>query len=96
MNVIKIPATTDTKPIDDKIKGILSRGNIACFTNWITGVVKHVTKWNPAELGDLTASYSTGSTKYVCPYSFQYDITEIKKAKKTKKTKKARKTKKNT
>lgn len=65
------------KDIEEKIKSILERGNIVCFTNKITGVIKHVTEWNIDKDGDLTASYSTGNSKYVCPFALEYEISEI-------------------
>ena len=68
---------TDQCPkIDQKIKDILSRGKVVVFTNKITNTKKYVTKWNQDDLGDLEADYSTGATKFVCPYSLQNTITE--------------------
>ena len=72
-------AHRDTAPIDARIKGILARGKVVCFTNRFTGTVKHVDRWNPDDMGDLTACYSTGGTKFVCPYAVEYDITELPK-----------------
>lgn len=69
----------NTEPIDQKIKDILARGKTVCFTNVKTGVIKHVTEWNLDQDGDLTASYSTGATKYVCPYAVEYEISELEK-----------------
>lgn len=74
---MKIVLANPTAGIDKKVKAIIKRGNIACFTNKITGVVKKVKEWNSDKNGDLTAFYSTGSTKYVCPYAVEYEISEI-------------------
>jgi len=76
-----ILAKPNKKEIDSQIKDIISRGNIVCFTNTLNGIIKHVTEWNQDDMGDLTASYSTGATKYVCPYALEYDITEIQREK---------------
>jgi len=77
--MITVCSHKNTKEIDTKIKDILNRGNIVCFTNKLTGTVKHVTEWNMDEDGDLTASYSSGNSLYVCPYAIEYEITEIEK-----------------
>ena len=74
-----ILASPNTEIIDKKIKDILARGNIVCFTNKITGTVKHVTEWNQDAEGDLIASYSTGSNNFVCTYAIEYEISEIEK-----------------
>lgn len=62
--------------IDSKIKEILGRGKIVVFTNRDTGVTKYLTEWNQDEMGDLTAEYSTGASKFICIYCPQYVITE--------------------
>ena len=77
IDVLAHGTSADTDAIDTKIKAMLARGSTVCFTNRFSGVVKHVTEWNPDENGDLVASYSTGTTKFVCPYACEYDITEI-------------------
>jgi len=74
--LIVVPVLTDTLPIEAKIKDILKRGKVVCFTNIINGIVKYVDTWNMDETGDLTAFYSSGATKFVCPFSVEYEITE--------------------
>jgi hypothetical protein len=63
--------------IENKIKDILARGKIVCFTNKINGIVKYVNEWNLDEWGDLTAFKSTGKSMFVCPFAVEYDITEV-------------------
>lgn len=60
----------------DKIKAILTRGNVVCFTGG-NGIKKYVTEWNEDSDGDLTADYSTGQSKFVCPVALAYVISEI-------------------
>lgn len=67
----------DTTKLEARLKDILARGKAIKFTNRHNGVVKVVTEWNIDKDGDLLAETSTGTTKYVCPYSPQYEITEI-------------------
>ena len=71
-------AHRDTESIDKKCKAIIERGNIIRFLRRVGGtVVKHVSKWEPDDLGDLTADWSNGATLCVCPYAAHYDIEEI-------------------
>ena len=65
--------------ITKKIKDILNRGHIVCFRNILTDTKKYVTEWNMDQDGDLTATYSTGQSKFVCPYAIEYEITEVEK-----------------
>jgi hypothetical protein len=69
---------TETKEIDDKIREILSRGKIVRFTNVFIGITKDVREWNQDDMGDFTAfRRSGGQTDFVCPYSTQYEISEV-------------------
>ena len=63
--------------LEKKIKAILKRGNIVCFTHKINGIVKHLNEWNIDDMGDLKAFYSTGHSPYIAWDVGQYDITEI-------------------
>ena len=76
--IVNAPAVNPAlnESIDNKIKEILSRGKVVVFTNRLNHVKKFLTKWNPDDMGDLEADYSTGATKFICPYCDQYDITE--------------------
>ena len=72
----EILAHLNTDEVRGKIQEILSRGKVVVFTNILTGTKKFVTRWNPDADGDLFADYSTGSTRYVCPYAVEYEISE--------------------
>lgn len=68
------------KAVLDRVRAIIERGNIARFTNTISGCVKDVNEFNLDEDGDLTAfrTEGQGASKYVCPTAVQYEITEVK------------------
>lgn len=81
MNEIDTAALSGTA-LDDRerlIKDILARGEIAVFTNIITGKVKKVDKWEPDDMNDLTAFWHTpGTVPYVCWNALEYRVTAEK------------------
>ena len=72
-----ILASADRKSREARIKDILARGKVVCFSNR-TGGKKFVTKWNPDKENDLTAAKVISCVSpYVCWDAVFYTISEV-------------------
>ena len=64
--IYHLPEAADPESQRNAIKDIIDAGKWVKFT-YKSGAIKIVKEWNPDEVGDLHAHYSTGVSEYVCP-----------------------------
>lgn len=78
MSIKTLIAGYNVDDIDARLaecKAIVDRGNVIRFK--YRDIIKHVSKWEMDEDGDVLADWSNGVTLWVCPVAIFYKITEI-------------------